>query len=213
MNKNGSLGISALILFFALILIAAIAASILISNIASSQTSSDENDLTRITQETVNEITTYLQVKDIHAKYTMTDPEPTIHALAILIKPLVSSEIDLQTLTIEISNGQTINFFTYSTNTAPIGSFSLFEHPLWNNTSTANFSALVLLDTDHSILDYHTINAQNDIAYLLLKLPDNLSLKKDDAITITLLPGTGVTRTLTVTAPLPMHSVVSLLEY
>ncbi|MFH1100514.1 MAG: hypothetical protein V1726_00560 [Methanobacteriota archaeon] len=215
MNKHGSLGIATLILFFSVILIAATAASILIGNIVSSSSGSSpgDNDLNRITQETVNELTTYLQIKDIHAKYSMNEHEPAIHTLAILIKPLVSTKIDLSTLTIEVSNGQHLHFFTYSAMNAPIGSSSLFEHPLWNNTSTANFSALVLLDTDHSILDYHIINAQNDIVYLLLKLPDDISMKKDDTVMITLLPGTGITRTITVTAPLPMRSIVSLLDY
>ena len=91
-----------------------------------------------------------------------------------------------------------------------IHSNSLFEHPIWNDLSENNFSFVVALDKDRSLVDYDTINDNTDMAYIAIKLSENFTMKKGDSIEITLFPSTGITRTIIVKAPLPIKQIVSL---
>ena len=85
----------------------------------------------------------------------------------------------------------------------------LFEHPIWQNTNEVDFSLIVTLDKDNSITSYDTINDYTDTAYIIINLPEEFTMKKGDSLTITLFPSTGITRTTTIVAPLPIKPVVS----
>lgn len=212
MNKQASFGLSSIIILITVFLIATTAASVLISSMKNTGNPGSENDLNRMTQEAVSEISTYIQIKEIYGKYSVVENQQKIQSLAILIKPLFSTEIDLSEALIEISNGQDLRFLSFSGQTENIQSYSLFEHPIWNVMSSERFSVVTIFDTDNSIIHFNTINDQTDTSFLLLTLPEELAMKKGDSLKITLLPATGVMRTIQVTAPLPMQTIVSLLD-
>ncbi|MCX6665453.1 MAG: hypothetical protein NT038_05265 [Euryarchaeota archaeon] len=206
MNQNGNLGITTAILLIGFILIAAIASSVIVGN----STNGDENSLKQITDEAVSEISTYIQVKDIMGKYYNVDGYQSIKKIVVLIKPLVSCTIDVTQLMVKLCNGQDIRVLSYSGQSDFISTNSLFEHPLWETFTTDQFGFIATLDTDRSLVDYNTINANTDAAYLILKLPEGFTLRNGDILTITLFPSTGMTRILTVEAPLPINSIVTL---
>jgi archaellin len=116
MNDQAKLGMIAGILLLGFILIGAVSASVIMTN----STNFSEEDLNKITNEVVDEICTYLQIKHIVGKYQVTQGEQKIQKIAILVKPLVSQDIDVSHMTIELSNGEQFTLLYYN-GTSPLG--------------------------------------------------------------------------------------------
>ena len=128
MNKLGSIGITTGVLLIGLIIITATAASVI-----NNQTGGiSEENIEHMLDEVLNEITTYIQIKDKIGKYYTTNNQKQIEKIAILIKPLISQNIDISDLTIKLCNGEDIKILTYSKNSEVIGSQKLFDHKIWN---------------------------------------------------------------------------------
>lgn len=207
MNTEGNLGLITGILLIIFMLIGATAASVIMNG--SGDVS--EEDYTQMVNEVVDELTTYIQIKDVIGKYERIQGEYTIQKIAIMIRPLVSTTVDTSTMSIKISDGEYLNILFPSGQASFIGSYSLFDHPLWKNTTQGTFSFIITIDEDHSLLD-HVINKNTDTAFIIINLPDNLFMKNGDTMTVTLLPAPGAQRTVTLEAPLPTMHVVSLYE-
>jgi len=208
-DKMGNMrtsGITVLILLVSMILIAMTVASVLTD---SSTGSVSEEDIDQFTQETIDEITSYLQIRDQKGKFYKINNQYKINKIALMISPLVTQEISFSELTVQVDNGENINVLTYSSNVSSISSGSLFEAPIWDNITGYNFGLIVLTDRDNSIEDYNVINYYGDNAYLIFKLPDNLAMKKGDRLKVTLFPDTGITRKIILEAPLPMTSTIT----
>ena len=110
---------------------------------------------------------------------------------------------------IKLNNGQQVKMLYYNRQAEFIESHSLFEHPIWNNMTDTNFSFIVILDKDRS-LDYDTINDNTDMAYIVIKLSEDFTMKKGDSLQVTLFPSTGIKKTIHLKAPLPIKPIVSL---
>jgi archaellin len=206
MNDKGNLGVTTGILLICLVLIGVVSASVIINE----TTSVSDTDLTQITNEVVDEISSYLQIKTIVGKYQTIQGEQKIQKIAILIKPLISLNIDITHMIIKISNGEQLYLLYFNGNTSPIGSYSLFDHPLWGTLTETTFTLIPLIDDDNSMTIYHFINKNTDNAFLLIKLPDDCTMKKGDIVQVTLLPSPGVERTVLLEAPLPTSHIVTL---
>ncbi|MCK5111929.1 MAG: hypothetical protein KAQ84_00155 [Thermoplasmatales archaeon] len=205
MNNNGATGIVAAIMLGGIILIAGAAASVMMGN-----TNEGLEEYEQILNEALDEISNYIQIKDIVGKYYSMEREKRIQKIAILVKPLFSIDVDTSEFIIKLTNGEQIKMLYNNGQTEYIHSNSLFEHPLWNDMRESEFSFIAILDKDRSLIDYNIINDNTDMAYIIIKLPEEFTMKKGDTMTITLFPSTGVTRTTTVKAPLPLQSIVSL---
>jgi len=140
----GSIGIGAMIVFIAMVLVAGIAASVLI------QTSTTlESQALATGQETTAEVSSGLEVVNIEGL----NSSGSIVRLAIVVRPRAgSADIDLGETVIEISDSDTKNFLVLDTTayTAQadvdgdlfaIGGFSV---------SSTQFSIIVLEDADNS---------------------------------------------------------------
>jgi archaellin len=204
MNNEGNLGLLPAILLISLMLIGATAASVILKG---SDETSSEQDLNKIVDDITKEICSYIQIKDTIGKYDQINGQQKIQKIGILIKPLISINIDVSTLTIKITNGEQLRMLPYSGQAAFISSQSFFGHPLWDDMTSDSFSFLVVLDTDRSLVEDHTLDDCTDMAYIAIKLSEDFTMKKGDSLTITLFPSTGLTRTITVTAPLPTQKV------
>jgi len=204
MNKWGSTAITAMILLISFILIAAIAASVITGE---SESTISEEDVEEILDEVLDEITTYIQIKDKIGKYYNTYGEQRIEKIAILVKPLISTDIDISQLTIKLCDGNNVKILNYSGNARFIGSNPLFEHPIWNNIEDNNFGFIVILDGDNSLVNHDILN--EDMAYIIIKLSEDFSMTKKETMTITLFPSSGIERTITLKAPPPIKPVVS----
>jgi len=204
MNKLGSIGIATGVLLISLILITATAASVI-----NNQTSGiSEENIEQMLDDVLNEITTYIQIKDKIGKYYTTNGETQIEKIAILIKPLISENIDISDLTIKLCNGEDIKILSYSGNSEFIGSQKLFNHQIWDKITYDTFGFIVLSDRDDSLDSYSVLN--KDMAYMIIKLSEDFAISKGESIIVTFLPLSGTTITLELKAPLPMSKIVTL---
>jgi archaellin len=209
MNQQGNLGLTAAILLIGFILIGAVSASVIMNT---TKNISDTDNLNTITNEVVDEITTYLQIKDVVGKYQTFNGEQRIQQIAILIKPLISLDIPLSRMTIQLSNGEQLYILSYNQDASTINSYSVFNHPLWDTITSGTYSILPTIDDDQSIVNHHIINKNTDIAFLLIKLPNDTTLKYGDYLDVTILPSPGMGRTIHLEAPLPTTHLVTLYE-
>jgi len=140
----GSIGIGAMIVFIAMVLVAGIAASVLI------QTSTNlESQAMATGQETTAEVASGLAVVNIEGTQTSS----LVTKLAIAVRPRAGSkDIDLGETVIEISDSDTKNFLVLDTNKhtpqASIGG-DLFQDGDYTGAATS-FSIIVLEDADDS---------------------------------------------------------------
>lgn len=206
MNNQGATGIATAILLISFILIGATAASVIMGDSGNNP----EENYEEILDEALDEISTYIQIKDALGKYNSTTEEQHIQKIAILIKPLFSIDIDASKLVIKLNNGKQIKMLYYNRQAEFISSNSLFEHPIWTTMTDTDFGFIVILDKDQSIIDYGTINDNTDMTYIIIKLPNDFTMKKGDTLELTLFPSTGITKTINLKAPLPIKQIVAL---
>jgi archaeal flagellin FlaB len=143
-ENKGSIGIGAMIVFIAMVLVAGIAASVLI------QTSTTlESQALATGRETTVEVSTGLSVVGISGANT----SGLITDLAIIVRTRAGSEeIDLAQTVIEISNSTVKNFLTYDDATITLAddvNGSIFNSTYYPTDAT-HFTVIVLEDADGS---------------------------------------------------------------
>jgi len=206
MGKSIITGIIALILLISLMLIGITVASVITGENTGATT---EENYDQMTEEIIDEISTYIQIKDQKGKYSEINGERRIDKIALWISPLVSQVIDVSQLTIQLNNGETVMFLVYDGNAENLESNSIFSHPIWNNIDGSNFGFISIIDLDESLVDYDTINDCSDNAYAVFRLPNDMTMTKHEKLIVTLFPSTGITRTTILEAPLPIKPVVT----
>jgi len=206
MSNWRNTGITMMILLVAILLIAITVSSVMTEQATSTTT---DYDIDQMTDEIINEITSYLQIKDQKGKYVDIDGEKRIQKIAILISPLVSQEIDLSQLTIQLDNGEIVRMLEYTNIADKINQQTLFEHNMWDILDGNSYSFITISDLDNSIVEYNILNENSDNAYLIFKLPSDMTLKKYDQLTVTLFPSSGITKIISLKAPMPMRSVIT----
>ncbi|KYK30750.1 MAG: hypothetical protein AYK22_02995 [Thermoplasmatales archaeon SG8-52-3] len=143
-ENKGSIGIGAMIVFIAMVLVAGIAASVLI------QTSTTlESRALATGRETTVEVSTGVHVVGISGN----NSSGVIQHLAIMIRTRAGSEeIDLAQTVIEISNSSTKNFLTYDDSTCILADWingTIFNDSNYPADAT-HFTVIVLEDADGS---------------------------------------------------------------
>ena len=114
-------------------------------------------------------------------------------------------------LMITLSNDNHVQMLSYSKKVENLSASSLFEHSLWETFEKNEYGLLVTLDKDASIIQHHIINQNTDMMYLVMNLPQHFTMKKGEILEISLIPSAGTIKSVTLTAPLPITSVVSFL--
>jgi archaellin len=208
MDEKAQLGTIAGILLLVFILIGAVSASIIITDTPMTS----EEDLTNMTNEIVDELCSYLQIKQIVGKYQTIQGQQRINKIAILIKPFVSQNIDLTHMTLELNDGENYQILFFNGTAGSIRSQSLFEHHLWESLTNESYGLLSTIDNDNSIVDAHMINENTDMAFIIIKLPENKAMTQDTQLVVTIRPSPGIGRTVTLEAPLPIKNIVTLYE-
>ena len=199
-------GVTIVILMISSMLIGITVASVITDGTTGTTT---EQDYDQILDETIDEISTYLMIKDQKGKFCEINGEQRIDKIALWISPLVSQEIDVSQLTIQLDNGKDVMFLTYTGNAEDMLTNSLFNHPIWNNMNGSNFGFISVVDLDESLVDFYLINDYSDNAYVVFQLPNDMALLKYEKISVTLFPSTGITRTIILKAPMPISSVIT----
>ena len=161
-NDLGDMGIGAMIVFIAVVLVAGIAASVLI------QTANRlEIQAMQTGQETMREVSSGLQIIDIEGANT----GGLITQMVLVVRPHAGSgDIDLSNAFIEVSDGVLKTILTYGA-----GDFTHIvdddEPDVFNATNcwaidSATFGILVLQDADTSLSDTNPVINRGDVVML-----------------------------------------------
>lgn len=162
-NKKASMGIGAMIVFIAMVLVAGIAASVLI------QTSSTlENQASATGRQTTVEVSSGIAINGIEG-YAATGSH--ISKLAIMVRPRAGTEeIDLGNTIIEFSNTDTKVVLNYTTSffSNPTGLDDVFSAVVFPDGANAasQFGALVMQDYDNSLTSTNPVMNRGDKVYL-----------------------------------------------
>ena len=206
MNTEGNLGLISGILLVVFILIGATAASVIMNG----KTDVSEEDYTKMVNEVVDDLCNYIKINDVIGKYDEVHGNYQIQKIAIMIRPLISTQIDTSVMTIKISDGEHLYILFPTGHVALIGAHSLFDNPLWENTPQGTFSFISIVDDDSSLINHHIINKNTDTQFIIINLPSDIIMRYGDTMDLTLIPAPGTQRTLSLEAPLPTTHVVSL---
>lgn len=215
MSNTKILGITTAVILITIILTSLIAFTVISSQINDSTDETYDSLLDlfkKTTDETIDDITTYLKITDKVGRYEGPAGNQKIQRIAIMIKPLISKEINISQITIKISNNEDIKILTYSNQPAKISQEhnQIFNHPTWNNLSINTFSIIATHDKDQSITKHSCFNENTDMGYIIIKLPPEHHMKKGDTINLEILPSTGINKKIILEAPLPMSNLVKL---
>ncbi len=164
----GDMGIGAMIVFIAMVLVAGIAASVLI------QTANKLEIQAMVTgQETTREVSTGLAVVDIEGNNT--GGLGLISEMTITVRARAGSgDIDLSQTTLELSDGTIKTLLTYDAtasqfNISTDSNGSIFASPLWTagaGLTDEQFGILVLQDEDSSITATNPVLNRGDLVML-----------------------------------------------
>ncbi|KAA0004699.1 MAG: flagellin, partial [Thermoplasmata archaeon] len=170
----GSIGIGAMIVFIAMVLVAGIAASVLI------QTSTKlENQAMATGQETTSEVSTGVAVFDVLG-YSASSGA-AISKLAIGVRPRAGSDgIDLSQLYVELSDTSKKVILNYTTSfyAEPDGQDDVFSASVFpddnyaygnaSNTDGSMFGLLVVEDADNSMSSSNPVMNRGDKVYICI---------------------------------------------
>lgn len=204
-DTTASIGISSVILLVAILLIAATVGSVITET---SQEVSEE-DINILVEDAVKEITSYIQIKNILGKYYAFENTYTLQKIMILITPLFHVDYDLSTLVIQLQTKDMVTNLYY-TQQAVVPKGDLFADSNWNQEKENVFNCLISLDTDDSVKQYNILNDPTDMVYLTIDLPQSMYLYKGDSMKISLIAGTGILRSISIKAPVPINKIVQL---
>jgi flagellin FlaB len=162
-SKEGAVGIGAMVVFIAMVLIAAIAASVLV------QTAGQiENQAARTGEQTKNEISTGVFVLDIAGRVVNNKVENL--TVTIRLRP-GSNDINLNNVALELSDGSKKVLLTMNTsaswnfNTTVDSDGQVFGTGAWNETAN-QFGVIVLEDRDGSVTFTSPVMNSGDLVML-----------------------------------------------
>ena len=177
----GAIGIGAMIVFIAMIMVAGIAASVLVQTSNTVQIQAQQTG-----QQTIKEVASGISVFGIEGKVNVTGSTYyDLKYLAITVNPRPGSpDIDLNNTYILISDGKTKALLRYGyANRSRIFNNSLsgelfhsIKAPNWTNVTKAQFGLGVLQDYDGSIKDINPVLNRGDKAVLFIRCEGNGTL-------------------------------------
>jgi flagellin FlaB len=183
-NDLGDMGIGAMIVFIAMVLVAGIAASVLI------QTANRlEIQAMKTGQETTEEVATGIGIEDITGQKgslniygTTWATNNSILNMTICVSPRSGSkDIDLSNTIVELSDSTGKYLLTYNGALAltpdlagVFSTVSVFGGPVFDNSTTKEFSIIVLEDADGSCVATNPVINKGDHVLLTISTAENL---------------------------------------
>jgi archaeal flagellin FlaB len=163
-DDHAAIGIGTLIVFIAMILVAAVAASVII------QTSETlQNRAYAVGKQTIREVSSGMQIVDLTG-YT-NEEKTRVEYLAITIRPRAGSyNLDLnQTLIYLQHDNLTVLSLQYNEVTSSVNSDGIFHTLNHSNLSSTDFGIIAVRDQDGSISNSFGIGT-NDLAIVIINL-------------------------------------------
>lgn len=207
-DAEAMVGIGTLIVFIAMVLIAAVAASVLIQTAETLQSRAKT-----VGTQTIREVSAGISIQSITG-YT-NEAKTRIQYLAILIRPRAGSQdIDLSLVTISVlyNNLTVLKLNTTLIEDVNTDNVSVFYTPIesgWNhtildNTTQTDFGVIAVHDADSSVTSTHGMNS-GDHVYILVNLtaiiPEEGGLPARQEISGTITPEVGVQANYDITSP------------
>ena len=211
-DDEAVVGIGTLIIFIAMVLIAAVAASVLI------QTSENlQQRAMAVGKQTTRDVSSGIKVVGMTG-YTNA-AKTKIEYLAISVQPRAGSyDIDLNATNLYIQyDKQTVVSLDYSDGDVVMGSVNssgVFHTLNHTNLSATDFGVIALRDSDSSITSTYGMSTK-DLAVIIINitaiLPDTSGLATGEELTGNIIPEIGATGTFLITAPNSYpHRIVEL---
>ena len=194
-DNSASMGIGALIIFIAMLLVAGITASVLIQTMNSLQ-----EQALKTGEETIRNVASGLEVTHISGYNNGTK----ITQLAIFITPSIASEdIDLTYAYISLSDSSTKAVLTYSSNCSSTSvSNGLFGTINSSNLTSTTYGLIVIRDVDGSCSASLPIINSRDLVVLLVNTSKCFSgIDKRDEVFGNVYPEYGMSGVIGFTAP------------
>ncbi|AMQ18336.1 flagellin [Thermococcus peptonophilus] len=168
--RRGAIGIGTLIVFIAMVLVAAVAAGVIIGTAGYL-----EQRAQAAGRQTTQEVASGLKVVNVYGYTNATPPSSgTIQRMVILISPNAGSEgIDLSNVKIVLSDGRRLVVYNYSGSFQNAESvkdlFNTTEVPIWNNiTNNASFAIAVINDIGSEMQNSHPTLEFGDMVALCI---------------------------------------------
>jgi len=166
----GDMGIGAMIVFIAMVLVAGIAASVLIQTANRLEIQAMETG-----QETIGEVSTGLAVTAISGHRT-DDADDNLDLMTITIQPRSGSfSIDLEQTYIELSDSTTKAILKYDLAEfvdTPAINGNFFTGTFFDDLTSTTFSVIVLEDADGSLADVTPVVNKGDQVMLTVNLDE-----------------------------------------
>lgn len=208
-DEKAETGIGVLIIFIALVLVAAVAASVLIHTAGILQQKASSTGTT-----TIQEVSSGIKITQIIGFDNSSPPESGgVEYIAIFISPNAGgTPIDLGNVSVTLTvNGVTAVLVYNNTifdNIAKNGSSNLFSLPPWKNLSKANnnptsFGVLVNYDPSNSATANYPVLTSGDSAAIIINATNTFktSLNEDTQVLGQVTPENGAAAVIDFTSP------------
>jgi flagellin FlaB len=226
-DSNAETGIGTLIVFIAMVLVAAVAAAVLVTTAGTLQTRA-----TATGSQTINQVSTGLTINSIWGNNTYPtggSPEAgAINVIAVIVQPNSGSgSINLANTTISLTYSNMTAILTYddaaynnvanTSSTGSSGTVNLFSNTYVKALTTkgkAQFGILVLKDVSGSFVSNYPVLTQGDQVALLINvtavfdLAKGSGIKPGQLVTGSIVPQSGAAAQIDFTTPLAYTSQV-----
>jgi flagellin FlaB len=197
-NKRGAMGIGTLIIFIAMVLVAAVAASVLINTSGFLQQKASATG-----KQSTEQVASGIQVLQVMGVHNNSN----INKLAIYITPNAgSAPIDLSQAVVMLTDGNTKLVAKYNesnTNTTDThieNGGSVFDSGVWGNITSTEFGIIVIQDADGSCTGSTPVIDKGDIVAIALNT-SGLDLEPRADITGSVQPEFGAPGVISFTTP------------
>ncbi len=219
-EKRGQVGIGTMIVFIAMVLVAAVAAGVLVRTSGFLQQKAMSTG-----QDTTEEVATGVLVGGVDAKTNGTSSDSVVEKIAITLSPNTGgTSVDLNQTVVELSDGDTSALLRYNsdkftdlTDDSVNGSiFNSSNVGAWNGTSATDYTLLVVRDPDGSLTETAPTLNNGDTIKILVQtsavFSDDMGLPVREEVVGSVKPEVGSAGVIDFTTPSSYTSEVIQLQ-